>query len=91
MFTDTPHMPCTEGVTCAGIMQECSYKVQERAYRGKKERTGKSKRMAVNRFKEADMWCRGDMCGGVIWRCWYMMRMGIRYPGLRCLLFEAFF
>jgi len=37
------------------MMQECSYKVQERAYRGKKERTGESKRKAVNRLTGADM------------------------------------
>lgn len=66
------------------MMQEYPYKVQERAYRGKKERTGKSKRKVVNRLTEADMWCRGDMCDGVIWRCWYMMRMSIsiRYQGV---------
>lgn len=59
-------------------MQECPYKVQERAYRGKKERMGEAKRKAVNGITEADVWCRGYMCGGG--RYWYMMRMGIRYP-----------
>ena len=62
------------------MIQEYPYKVQERAYRGKKERTGKSKRKAVNRFKEADMWCRGicvavsvyavDIWAGILIRMW---------------------
>jgi len=35
-------------------MQECPYKVQKRVYKGKKERTGKSKRKAVNGLTGAD-------------------------------------
>jgi len=57
--------------------------VQKRAYRGKKERMGgEFKRKAVNGLTEADVWCRGYMCGYVIWRCWHMMQMDSRYSGV---------